>query len=229
MSIHAVLRHLIDPAKLIAGGAAIYGKDMMNLAIGKVIPSRQNAVAKPQDMQELPLGKSSLRLIFSPGHAYHHYSVWDERTRNYFCGDVGGNSYREMDKNGKHLMYLCCAPIQYDPAAWHKNLDAMAELNPSTLCLCHYGALTNVSQALSDMHRLLDEVNADALKDEEAKKSYEAMEQVMWNSFWREYDTLKPAMERLHAPRMDEEGHTYIYGRFRALVKHQERLVVKTQ
>lgn len=193
------LRHLIDPTKLVAGSRQVYGDDMMDLAIGAVSPIPAARSHEAVDMQELPLGKTSLRLLFSPGHAYHHYSIWDQRTRTYFAGDIAGNSYREMDKGDEHLMFLCSAPVQYDPVAWHTSLNAISELNPASLCICHYGVLHNVSQAVADMHRLLDEVNEQALKHLNAENKYPAMERVAWEGFWREYERLSPAIERLHA------------------------------
>lgn len=193
------LRHLIDPTKLIAGGAAIYGGDMMATAIGKVVPIPAERGVAAEDGQELPLGSKSLRVLFSPGHAYHHYSIWDEESGCYFAGDVGGNSYPMMDKNGKHLMFLCSAPVQYDPKAWHESLTAMTQLKPKKLCLCHYGALDNVTQAADDMHRLIDELGEEALKLKSEENKYPLVEKLVWKAFWREYDKLSPPMERLHA------------------------------
>ena len=193
------LRHLIDPVKLVAGSRAIYGENMMAKAIGEVVPVPQEKGFEAVDNMELPLANKSIKLLFSPGHAHHHYSVWDPNSGCYFAGDVGGNSYRDMDKDGKHLMFLCSAPVQYDPEAWHSSLDAISQLDPKKMCICHYGVLDNVRQALTDMHRLLDEVNKEALKCKSAMDKYHSLEKIMWDSFWREYDTLSPPMERLHA------------------------------
>ena len=193
------LRHLIDPTKLVAGSKEVYGASMMAKAIGEVVPLPPARGYEAMDLMELPLGRRSLRLLFSPGHASHHYSVWDPQSGCYFAGDVAGNSYRVMDGDGRHLMFLCSAPVQYDPAAWHRSLDAMSELKPSRLCICHYGSLDNVVQAIADMHRLLDQVNEAALKCSSAPDKYHALERVVWSAFWREYALLAPPMERAHA------------------------------
>jgi len=193
------LRHLVDPTKLIAGGTGIYGEEMMATAIGDVVPIPAERGVAAKDGQELPLGSKHLRIVFSPGHASHHYSIWDENSGCYFAGDVAGNSYPMMNNDGKHLMFLCSAPVQYDPPAWHKSLTDMAALKPTKLCLCHYGILDNVTQAIDDMHRLIDEVGEEVLKFKSEENNYPLIEKVVWNSFWREFDRLSSPMERLHA------------------------------
>ena len=188
------LKHLIEPTKLIEGSTAVYGREVMETVIGKVIPLDADRGAMATDGMRLSLGSRNLHLIFSPGHAKHHYSVWDETEGCYFAGDVAGNSYREMDKDGRHLMFLCSAPVQYDPAEWHASLDKILELNTKCLCLCHYGVIESagVRQAIADMQRLIAENNAAVMKY--ATINRQQTEDVVWKMFWQEYNRIAPAM-----------------------------------
>ena len=191
------LKHLIDPTKLIQGSLAVYGKQMMETVIGTIEPLAAAKSKEAEDGMRLALGRRHIQLLFSPGHAKHHYSIWDEASGCYFAGDIAGNSYREMDKGDQHLMFLCSAPTQYDPATWHASLDQIAALNPQRICLCHYGVLTNVAQALADMQRLIEENNQGVLAG--PAETREEVAKVVWRMFWQEYERLDVPMARQHA------------------------------
>ena len=191
------LKHLIEPTKLIQGSLGVYGKEMMEKTIGEIEPLAADRGKEAEDGMRLALGKRHLQLLFSPGHAKHHYSVWDEASGCYFAGDIAGNSYREMDKDGKHLMFLCSAPTQYDPDAWRASLDQIAAINPQLICLCHYGVLNHVDQAIADMQRLIEDNNREVMQCPTNTKA--EVEKAVWRMFWQEYERLEAPMARQHA------------------------------
>ena len=45
---------------------------------------------------QLELGGRPLRFLDTPGHARHHFCVWDEASRSMFTGDTFGLAYREL-------------------------------------------------------------------------------------------------------------------------------------
>lgn len=195
-------RHLIEPEKLIKGSVIIYGERMMKLGIGDTQPLAKEKAVEAEDRQELQLGNTRLMLHFTPGHANHHYGVYDIHNGNYFGGDVLGNSYAIMNKNNKHLMFLCSAPVQYDAAQWHKSLDEISAINPKRGCICHYGVIENLPQAIDDMHRLLDKNNNLAekfLSIKEDSKRRSAVEELVWGLFWDEFDAVGSPMIKSHA------------------------------
>lgn len=195
-------RHLLDPERLAKASVVIYGEKMMKFAVGKTEPTAEDRCHELEDGQELSVGKIKILTQFTPGHAKHHCSFFDQTNGNYFAGDVLGNSYPMMRRAGQHLMFLCSAPVDYDGELWHKSLDLIASVSPKNGCICHYGVLDNPQQAIKDMHKLIDKNDDLAVKfvdiedDQERRKAVEAM---VWELFWDEYDRFNAPMHKQHA------------------------------
>jgi glyoxylase-like metal-dependent hydrolase (beta-lactamase superfamily II) len=79
--------HLINPDKLIASAARIYG-DRMDQLWGEILPVDPNQLKVPNDAEEIVIGNLRFLPVNTPGHAEHHYSYVFEDIC--FCGDVGG-------------------------------------------------------------------------------------------------------------------------------------------
>lgn len=137
-------RHLIDPARLIAGSTAVYGEAGMARLFGEVVPVPAGRVVSSTDGMALDLGGRTLRLLHTPGHALHHYCVWDEASGGLFTGDTFGISYREFDSERGPYLFATTTPVQLDPDAWLGTLDRFNELAPRTVHLTHYGSLGDV-------------------------------------------------------------------------------------
>ena len=78
-------RHMIDPSQLIAGATAVYGSEAMRATYGEIVPVPESRViaadVAPDRDFELLLGNRRLQFIDAPGHARHHYAIWDEASR----------------------------------------------------------------------------------------------------------------------------------------------------
>src|SRR3546814_16451573 len=83
-------RHLIDPAKLIAGASAVYGDAAVERMYGEIAGVPQVRVVSPQDGEQLAFGDGTLLFIDSPGHASPHFSVWDAVSSGLFPGSTFG-------------------------------------------------------------------------------------------------------------------------------------------
>ncbi|HSF79458.1 MAG TPA: MBL fold metallo-hydrolase, partial [Steroidobacteraceae bacterium] len=79
-------RHLVDPAKLIAGSIAVYGEDRYRELYGDIVPVAEDRMFVPGDGERISVGRRNLELIHTPGHALHHYCVVDLDTRRIFPG-----------------------------------------------------------------------------------------------------------------------------------------------
>ena len=79
----AALPHLIDPnAKLVPAARALYGGAFFGEHYGEVVPvdgARARVLVDGESIWEK--GEFAPRAIHTPGHAWHHLSVWDESTR----------------------------------------------------------------------------------------------------------------------------------------------------
>ncbi|HEY9544381.1 MAG TPA: MBL fold metallo-hydrolase [Solimonas sp.] len=139
-------RHLIDPAKLIAGASAVYGDAEVERMYGEIAGVPQVRVVSPQDGEQLAFGDGSLLFIDSPGHARHHFSVWDAVSRGFFTGDTFGLSYREFDTAAGPFVMPTTTPVQFDPDAWRQTLDRYLSFAPQRMFLTHYSQVQNAPE-----------------------------------------------------------------------------------
>lgn len=148
-------RHMIDPSVLIAGATAVYGEAMMRATYGTILPVPKERVlvadvASDRDF-ELQLGGRTLKFIDAPGHARHHYAIWDAASRGWFSGDVFGLSYREFDHAGRNYLMPTTSPVQFDPAAWQVTLERMLAVQPAHVYLTHYSRIDAIAELADDL------------------------------------------------------------------------------
>jgi glyoxylase-like metal-dependent hydrolase (beta-lactamase superfamily II) len=157
-------QHLIDPSKLIAGAMAVYGAEHLAATYGVMKPVPADRIITAADGLQLSLetktgGKGStrkLQFLDSPGHARHHYVIWDELSRGFFTGDTFGLSYREFDGPAGNFLLPTTTPVQFDPHAWFATLDRMMTYKPQYMYLTHYGRVTDVPRLTTILRRGID-------------------------------------------------------------------------
>jgi glyoxylase-like metal-dependent hydrolase (beta-lactamase superfamily II) len=132
-------RHMIDPSKLIEGAAAVYGQPAMAAMYGEIVPVPEARVIVAADGHKLDFSGRELVFIDAPGHARHHYVIWDAASRGIFSGDVFGISYREFDTPRGRYVLPTTTPVQFEPEVWRSTLDKLMSLDPACAYLTHYG------------------------------------------------------------------------------------------
>ncbi len=152
-------RHLVDPAKLLAGSAEVYGgMEALTRLYGEVVPAPLERVVEAPDGFSVDLGGRPLLFLDSPGHARHHFVVHDPATRGFFTGDTFGLSYRELDGPGGPFLFPTTTPVQLDPPAFHRSIDRMLAERPERMYLTHYGMIEGqIERRAAALHRALDE------------------------------------------------------------------------
>lgn len=150
------VRHLVDPAALIAGASVVYGHDGVRKMYGEVLPVAADRVVEAVDGLRLTLGDRELLFLDAPGHAKHHYMVWDARSRGFFTGDVFGISYREFDTGEAVHLMPTTSPVQFDPDAWRATLLRIAEYRANWAYLTHYGRIGELSRQIHTLQSGLD-------------------------------------------------------------------------
>lgn len=150
--------HLVDPSKLLASVARLYGDDMQRLW-GDVAPIPEERI------QVLRGGETveGMRVVATPGHASHHVTYVSEASGEAFVGDVAG-----VRLPGSEYTLPPTPPPDIDVEAWLASLDAVAEQKPSALCLTHFGRFGDVAEQLDRVReRLLD--RAERARDDTAE------------------------------------------------------------
>ncbi len=150
-------RHLIDPAKLVAGATAVYGETVFKNILGSVTPAPADRVHTPADNESFFLQDRPLVFIDSPGHARHHLCVWDAVGDGLFTGDAFGISYREFDHDSKPYLFPATTPVQFDPDASHRTIDRLTSIHPEWLYLTHFGPIPFSPSLAANLHQQLDQ------------------------------------------------------------------------
>jgi glyoxylase-like metal-dependent hydrolase (beta-lactamase superfamily II) len=147
--------HLADPTNLLKSAARLYGGEMERLW-GDVLPIPEERL-RPLTGGETVEG---FRVAATPGHASHHVCYLHEDTGDAYVGDVAGVRIPLSE----HTL-APTPPPDIDLEAWLDSLHKVAAWNPRSLCLTHFGPVTDVEDQL---HRLRASLlgNADAVRNE---------------------------------------------------------------
>lgn len=148
-------RHLVDPARLVAGAQAVYGEAVFRADYGEVVPIPANRVIETTDEFVLDLNGRPLVFLDTPGHARHHHCIYDSRSASFFTGDCFGISYRELDVGEEECAFPTTTPTQFDPQAAHATIDRLMSFRPQHMFLTHYSRVGHVARLAADLHRLI--------------------------------------------------------------------------
>jgi glyoxylase-like metal-dependent hydrolase (beta-lactamase superfamily II) len=137
--------HMVDPSKLMKSAAQLYGDDMDRLW-GEMVPVPE------ENIRVLSGGETveGLRVEYTPGHASHHVTYFDEDAGDAYVGDVGGVRIPPSD-----FVMSPTPPPDIDLEKWSASLDLVESRNPQRLRLTHFGAVDNVAAHIEQMRARL--------------------------------------------------------------------------
>ena len=150
------VRHMIDPQKLIAGTIAVYGEEKFNQLYGKIEPISETRIIVAQDLDHLDVGGRELVFFDTPGHARHHFCIYDQLSNGVFTGDTFGISYAPMKQLARGLIPTT-PPVQFDPPALHASIARIMSFNPARLYLTHYGEFVDPASQVPSFNDWIDE------------------------------------------------------------------------
>lgn len=133
--------HMADPARLVAASRAVYGDALFAELYGDVLPVPATRILAMQDGDSVLLGDRRLEFRHTPGHALHHFCVWDERSKGWFSGDMFGLCYAWCRFPEGDLVLPSTTPTQFDPEAYLASLALLHGYAPKHMYLTHYGAI----------------------------------------------------------------------------------------
>ena len=140
-------RHMIDPGKLIEGVKAVYGEEKYTQLYGDILPIDKDRVQAIMDTGSVTLGKRTLEMVDSPGHAKHHMFVFDRLSRSVFSGDSFGIGYPRFIFENSRLVFPSTSPTQFEPDRALEIYQKIRDLNPSRVLLTHYGGIEDLESA----------------------------------------------------------------------------------
>ncbi|WP_281613985.1 MBL fold metallo-hydrolase [Flammeovirga sp. SubArs3] len=148
------VRHMANPAKLMASAKMIY-KDDMDRLWGEMNEIPEKQLISPEHGEKIVIGNTDFTAWYTPGHANHHiaWQVGD----GLFTGDVAGV------KIGNGPVVAPCPPPDINLEKWQTSIDLIREISPSKLYLTHFGVVTDVSNHLialeEDLYKVAEIVN----------------------------------------------------------------------
>jgi glyoxylase-like metal-dependent hydrolase (beta-lactamase superfamily II) len=164
--------HMIDPRRLLASAARLYGDDMERLW-GEFLAVPESRVHVLAGGETIRAGGRELLVAYTPGHAIHHVSYFDPSARVAFVGDTAG--IRRVA--GSYVMPPT-PPPDIDLEAWRSSADRILAWDPDTLFLTHFGPVhgprphfQQLFDRLSEWSRTARRLLADASLDEAAKEA----------------------------------------------------------
>lgn len=143
-------RHLADPSRLIAGARAVYG-DQFDELFNPIVPIPEDRLMVMEDGDGLNIGENrTLTFYDSPGHAKHHFSIYDPVSNGLFTGDTSGIYYHQV-KDNVELYLPTTSPNQFDPEDMLQSNERFEDLNIDRIYFGHYGMSENPSEVFKQM------------------------------------------------------------------------------
>ena len=105
-------RHIANPERLIAGAKAVYG-DKFESLFDPILPIAEDRLLIKGEGDVLKIGPAcTLQFLDTPGHAKHHFSIYDPVSNGIFTGDTIGVRYKQLVADGIDLFLPSTSPNQ---------------------------------------------------------------------------------------------------------------------
>lgn len=125
--------HVVDPSKLLASAGRLWG-DKLAVLFGNTLPVPRENLRILEGGETLALGARKLDVAYTPGHASHHVSYFDDDAGVAFIGDTAGIRI----ENGPYIL-PATPPPDIDLEIWDTSFAAILAHRPARLFLTHYG------------------------------------------------------------------------------------------
>ncbi|MGM0897993.1 MAG: MBL fold metallo-hydrolase [Bacillota bacterium] len=141
-------RHIADPSRLIAGARAVYGERFDEL-FNPIVAVPEHRIEIKGEGDELQVGpECKLEFWDTPGHAKHHFGIFDPLSNGFFAGDTAGIRYIQLIEDGIDFYLPSTSPNQFDPEAMKASMERMKKQQFDVLYFGHFGAAENPGAAL---------------------------------------------------------------------------------
>jgi glyoxylase-like metal-dependent hydrolase (beta-lactamase superfamily II) len=168
---------MVDPAKLEAGTMAVYGKEKYRKLYGALKPIDKQRVIIAEDGFELDFNGRVLRFIDTPGHALHHFCIYDQLSEGIFTGDTFGIAYKIFATENSEFIFATTTPIHFDPDTMLNSLDKLLALNPKVIYLTHFGMIKPtdavIAQLTKSIHAFVEIAQSEKENSEDRVKHIE--------------------------------------------------------
>ncbi len=146
--------HMADPAKLLGSAQRLYG-DKMDYLWGEFLAVPRDNIRALAGGERIAIGGRKWEVVYTPGHASHHVSYFDQATGLAFIGDTAG-----IRIANSAVILPVTPPPDIDLEAWRKSWQEIRARKPERLFLTHFGPATRVEHHLSELEARLEDWSA---------------------------------------------------------------------
>ena len=143
--------HMADPSKLMASASRLYGKDMDRLW-GEMRPLPADRMRVIDGGETIDIAGRSIRVAWTPGHASHHVSYFDERHGVAFVGDTAG-----IRRGLNPYVMPPTPPPDIDLEAWRESTETILAWHPAQIFLTHFGAFRDPAPHFAKLWERMDD------------------------------------------------------------------------
>jgi len=161
-------KHIINPEKLIAGTKAVYGEKTFKKLYGEITPINKEKVIEIKD-GAVDLNGRILKIIDTPGHANHHFCIFDKKSNGVFTGDTLGVAYPQLSSNNTHFVFPTTTPVQFNPEKMLDSIDKICALKPHYFFLTHFGQVKNTINFIQQLKKYIKDFVLIAKKSQDIK------------------------------------------------------------
>ena len=140
--------HLIDPAKLVASAARIYGA-LMDPLWGEVLPVPAERLVALRDGDTVWAAGRRIEVLYTPGHASHHVAFRMEDD-TVFTGDVGGIRLPDCA-----YVRPPTPPPDLDLELWDASIERLAAIDAPAFYPTHFGRCEGTAAHLRELRARL--------------------------------------------------------------------------
>ena len=132
--------HVTDPSKLLASAQRLWPNDLQRL-FGETLPVPAENLRILEGGETLRLGSQQVEVVYTPGHASHHVSYFEQAEGVAFVGDTAG-----VRIEGNPFAMPATPPPDIDLGIWDTSFAAILERKPARLFLTHFGYSDNPTE-----------------------------------------------------------------------------------
>jgi glyoxylase-like metal-dependent hydrolase (beta-lactamase superfamily II) len=210
--------HLVDPTRLVASTARVWGEPEMRELFGRVTPVATDRVRPLGDADTISLGGRDLAVLDTPGHASHHVALVDSGTGAVFTGDALGIHVPDLP-----VLRPATPPPEFDLERYVASIERIRAAARSILLFAHFGPLADVDATcdlaiwrVRDWASVVEGAMAETEDPDELVSRLEtaALEDVETGSqATLDLETLEDRLRLLSSIRMNAQGLARYWGK----------------
>ena len=141
--------HMMDPSKLLASAARLWPDNLQQL-FGDAVPVPAENLRILEGGETIRLGSRKIAVAYTPGHASHHVSYFEDAEGVAFVGDTTG-----VKIEGHSYAMPATPPPDIDLKIWDTSFAAILERQPKRLFLTHFGFSENPAAHIAQFRERL--------------------------------------------------------------------------